>query len=83
MKKLCCIPCNETPNVRLNFKCVCCGSKNVESLSRKGKSDNSNHSSSDGNISEAQDCAKTCCGCSTFIKHSSKTKVDEIQKDNE
>ena len=72
MQKLLCIPCNETPNVRVKMKCVCCGSKTISI--RRAKRPDSEENSKNGD-SEEQGCAN--CGCANFIKRSSRTRRKE------
>ena len=77
MKKLLCIPCTETPNVDIQMKSVCCGSKNVETrLRRKNLED-----CSENQDSESQDCSK--CGCFNFTTRSLKSQTARTQSNDE
>lgn len=64
MNKLCCLPCNEPPEIRVNVTCTCCASSHNDSPMH--------------NESESRNEAKSigrCCRCKK-TKHKKK-KVTE------
>ena len=59
MKKFCCIPCNDIPNIDVEVQCVsaCCASR----LSDNRESKRSNEGSDEGSdVEETQICCTKC-----------------------
>ena len=57
MQKLCCFPCNETPNVNVEMKCIstCCASKLANNSCQRP-----NHKQGSTDIPNENDKQKSC-----------------------
>ena len=70
MKNLCCIPCDETPNINIDLTCTCCASSFNE---------NTKHCDKGCHVKRGKhkSCKSCCCRCKKRKRQNAEDNQDE------
>lgn len=68
MNKLCCIPCNEPPEIRVHVTCTCCASSHVENAKHITDADTVDAESINTTLIKRVCKSGCCCQCKKLRK---------------
>ena len=94
MNKLCCIPCNETPEIKVNLTCTCCASTHIGGVVCNHKIKNDNESDINTSVHNAdistsvhnaidRTCKSCCCRCKKLRKRQRQSNQSDNDSNSE